>query len=275
MADQGVDMESALRDAHESGLTHAVQIATDLATAREGRDLCTRWNKGTNLPQMFWTAGLHPEAAEQIESLPDLISLIETHYKEDHFLGIGECGLDYFHGKDLVIEQKSVLRTFFELAESLCLPVILHLRDGRVYEPGQTNSVTDAIQILNDCPGVRGVLHCFTYTYEEAAPFLERGWFVSYSGILTFKTATAIQSGARRIPLDQLLVETDAPFLAPVPHRGQVNQPGYVRHTLEFLAGLRQRECGESPEEVKKAIYANSLRFLNWKHTLQEELYAR
>lgn len=275
MAGQGIDMDLALREACADGLTHAVQIATDLTTARQGRELCSRWNAASDMPEMSYTAGLHPEAADQGGSVPAIVSFIEDHESDGNFLGIGECGLDYFHSTEFAPEQKSILRTFFELAERLGLPVILHLRDSRVYEPGETRSVRDALQILHQFPSVRGVLHCFTYTYEEAAPFIERGWFVSYSGILTFKTATALQSGACRVPLSQLLVETDAPFLSPVPHRGEVNRPGYVRHTLEFLSRLRERECGESSENVISAIYENSLRFLKWKRILQEGLYAR
>ena len=103
-------------------------------------------------------------------------------------------------------------------------------------------------------------------------PFVDLGWFVSYSGALTFSNAKAIQEGAAHIPLANLLVETDAPFLAPVPHRGKTNQPAFVQYTLDFLAELRERECEEEQSLVKETIFANSRRFINLKNEMNSVL---
>ncbi|MEQ9364609.1 MAG: TatD family hydrolase [Leptospirales bacterium] len=267
----GVSEEAALLEANAAGVEAWIQIATGLKSARFNAEFAGRRNSpaaaGTG-PAIFWTAGLHPEAADDIGELDELFQLIRDSRDRADFVAIGETGLDYFHTKEFVKNQKQSLDRHFALAAELGLPVVLHLRDDRVYDPNNIQTVHDALEILDRHPGVVGVLHCYTYTEAEAQAFVDRGWFVSYSGILTFKNAKTIQRGAIRMPLDCLMVETDAPFLAPLPHRGKTNQPGYVRHTLEFLARLRAEHCGEDPDTVRAAVLANSKRFMRQKQLL-------
>lgn len=274
--DAGLSEGDALQAATDAGLQSWIQIATGLKSARFNAGFAEQVNAaaqssdsaGNAKPRIFWTAGIHPESANDLGELDEVMQLIRDSRDRNDFVAIGETGLDYFHTTEFVENQKRSLDTHFALARELGLPVVLHLRDDRVYDPNKLQTVHAALEILDRHPGVVGVLHCYTYTEKEAQAFLDRGWFVSYSGILTFKNATTIQEGAIQIPLDRLMVETDAPFLAPLPHRGKTNQPAYVRHTLDFLAALRAHKCGEDPDVVRQTILENSLRFLNLKHTL-------
>lgn len=265
--DQGIPPETALAEAAAAGVEAWIQISTGLASARFNRDFAAR-HAGAEAPQprILWTAGLHPESADDINDLDEIFAMVREHRDDAEFVGVGETGLDYFHTTEFKEQQLQSLERHFALAEELRLPIVLHLRDERVYNPDNTKTAEDATAMLRNFPRLRGVLHCYTYTEREAEPFLEQGWFVSYSGILTFKNAKTIQAGAIRVPLDRLMVETDAPFLAPIPHRGRTNQPAYVGHTLEYLANLRAEHCGEDPLTVKQTILENSKRFINIKN---------
>ena len=263
--ERGLDLEEVARQAQEAGIESLLQIATDLESSRWNRRLSERWPQiGTdNSPKMYWSVGLHPEAASKMAELDSILEMAREHKDDPHFWGLGETGLDYFHSTEYKKEQLSSLEQHLELAQDLGLPVVLHTRDARSYDPEKTASITDAFAICRRYPEVRGVLHCYTYTEKEALPYVrELGWYVSYSGVLTFKNARLVQEGASKLPLSCLLVETDAPFLAPVPHRGETNQPAYTRHTHDFLVGLRAQTNGEDPQEIRQALHENSMRFL-------------
>ncbi len=265
LEEKGIAAPEALKKAAKAGVEAIVQIATDLPSSSANSQICWKYNHSQETyPRLYWTAGLHPgNAAQAFQSLPDLYALIRDKAQEEDFVALGETGLDYF-GLESPAEkekQKEAFAAHLSWAKELALPLILHIRDTRSYEPEKTQALWDAYEMLKESQ-VRGVLHCFSYTHKEALPFVDLGFFVSYSGILSFANAKAIQEGATKLPLACLLVETDAPFLAPQPHRGQVNQPAYVAHTLEFMANLRHRECGEAPQQVKESIYENSQRLL-------------
>ncbi len=279
IAQRGINQQEALAAAQKDGVTALVQIATDLNSSRENASMVKNRNGDgffdrtqQQVLQLYWTAGLHPcSASEEMDSLDDLFALIRANQSRDDFVAIGETGLDYYHNgdqddfQDLILpRQKESFAKHLSLAKELGLPIVLHTRDENRYNPEKTQAIRDALVMVRQYQ-VQGILHCFTYTHLEALPFVELGWFVSYSGALTFSNAKAIQNGATKLPLDCLLVETDAPFLAPVPHRGKVNQPAYVVHTLDFLANLRSRECGEDPQYIKQTIFENSQRFLQLK----------
>lgn len=268
MEEKGISQEEAVRNAAQAGVCSVIQIAVDLESSERNKQLSETINHLRSETYIHWTAGLHPcNVSKESALLGRLFDLIRENRANTAFIGIGETGLDYFHEDTAHNDQKESFQSHVKLAAELELPLILHLRDDRVYTPGKVQATHDALEIVKN-EKVKGVLHCYTYTEKEALPFVELGWFISYSGVLTFSNAGMIQDGATRLPLDCLLVETDAPYLAPVPYRGQVNQPSYVVHTLEFLANLRAERCGETPETVKKAIYENSKRFLNLKNRL-------
>ena len=196
------------------------------------------------------SVGVHPHEAD---AHPDLGSsaLVEAS-KHERVIAIGECGLDYHYDKSDRAAQRERFRAHIEAARQTGLPLVIHTRDAE----------EDTADILGEAVrggGVTGVLHCFTGTADLAHKGLDLGFYVSLSGIVTFKNARDLQETARQIPLDRLLVETDAPFLAPVPNRGKTCEPAFVADTANFVAELR----GEEPEELAEATTANFFRLFN------------
>lgn len=160
---------------------------------------------------------------------------------------VGEIGLDYHYAPGSHREQTELFAAQLEEARKLNLPVVIHTRQA----------AEDTISILREIPS-RGIIHCFTGEPSEAAAYLDLGFFVSISGIATFKAADNVRRTALYVPDDRILIETDSPFLAPVPLRGKTNEPAFIRHTCEFLAELR----GMSSEDFAKLTFANAERAL-------------
>lgn len=180
-------------------------------------------------PQVFATVGVHPEnTGVQEPTVDDLVKLAA----HPRVVGVGETGLDYYWHKDSPEWQRERFRTHIRAARAAGKPLVVHNRDA----------TADTLRVLKeeDAGEVGGVLHCFTETWEVAQAALDLGFYISISGIVTFKNAQLVKDVARRVPLDRLLVETDAPYLAPVPFRGKLNQPAYVRKVAEEIASLRE-----------------------------------
>lgn len=177
---------------------------------------------------LYATVGVHPEYSDVSE--PDAATLIAlaAHPK---VVGIGETGLDYYWHKDQPEWQRQRFRTHIEAAHACGKPLIVHTRD----------SAADTVRLLReaDAGQVGGVMHCFTENWEIARQALDLGFHLSFSGIVTFKNALQVKEVATKCPLDRLLVETDAPYLAPTPYRGKPNEPAYVRYVAEEIARLR------------------------------------
>jgi len=213
------------------------QVIDSMMHANVGAALCI----GVSLEQMpkvqalaekhrnlYATVGVHPEHQDCLE--PDVETLLRF---ADHpkVLGIGETGLDYFWHKDKPEWQRERFRVHIRAAKACGKPLIIHTRD----------SAADILQILRveGADSVGGVMHCFTETREVAEKALDMGFYISFSGIVTFKNAHELKETAKMVPIDRLLVETDSPFLAPVPHRGKTNEPAYVRHVANEIAALK------------------------------------
>lgn len=195
-------------------------------------------------PDVWATVGVHPHEAD---AHPDLgaAALVEA-ASHPRVVAIGECGLDYFYDKSDRAAQRERFQAHIEAARDAGLPLVVHTRDAE----------DDTAEILTrevGKGGVTGVLHCFTGSADLARKGLDLGFYISISGIVTFKNARDLQDTASKIPLDRLLVETDSPFLAPVPHRGQTCEPAFVADTAAFLAELR----GERVEALADATTAN------------------
>ncbi len=178
--------------------------------------------------QISLSVGVHPNVTDSPEPEVDQLLALAS---DDKVIAIGETGLDYFHGSGDLEWQKQRFRNHIQVAKTLNKPLIIHTR-----EAGQ-----EALDILEaeGADQVGGIIHCFTEDWAYAERALALNFYISFSGIVTFKNATAIQEVARRIPADRYLIETDSPYLAPVPYRGKPNYPLYVRYVAEMIAGLR------------------------------------
>lgn len=198
--------------------------------------------------RVFATVGIHPHDARVVtpKVLEDIEALARS---EEKVKAIGEIGLDYHYDHSPREKQREAFAQFIQMAHRVQMPVIIHSREAE----------QDTIDILcqEEAQRCGGVLHCFSGTRWLAEQALELDFYVSFSGIVTFKSAPIIQEVAKMVPEDRILVETDAPFLAPVPKRGRRNEPSYVAHTLRFIAGLR----GVEPMELAHITTRNARRF--------------
>ena len=184
--------------------------------------------------QVFASVGVHPEYADHQEPDVETLCALAQHPK---VLAIGETGLDYHWHKDQPEWQRERFRVHIRAAKALNKPLVIHTREAS----------EDTLAILKEegAGTVGGILHCFTESLAVAEQAIDLGFYISISGIVSFKNAAQVHEVARAIPLDRLLVETDSPYLAPVPYRGKPNEPAYVRHVAEAIANLRQISYAE------------------------------
>ncbi|MBK8163376.1 MAG: TatD family hydrolase [Gammaproteobacteria bacterium] len=198
---------------------------------------------------VYASVGVHPNERDGKEpSVEDLVGIASAERK---VIAIGETGLDYFRGSGDMGWQRERFRRHIAAARRTGLPLIIHMRDA----------TADTLDILReeDSAGVKGVMHCFTGDLATALAAIELGFYISFSGIVTFNSAADLRAVAASIPEEYLLVETDSPYLAPVPHRGKPNQPGYVRFVAECIAGLR----GVPVERIAQVTTENFARLFN------------
>jgi len=233
------DRQDVVRRAFAAGLV-AILCPADLSRPRS---LAAILELGKDFPTILAAAGLHPHQAKD---------MTEGHIRELHDLSaagtiraVGEIGLDYHYNFSPAASQREALRRQLEAARDLALPAIIH---SRLAGPDIITDV-DAVRFTSG-----GILHCFTEDWEMARAMLDRGFFISFSGILTFPKAGDLRETAGKIPLDRLLVETDSPYLAPVPFRGKVkrNEPAFVVETARLLAGLRGLPLPELAETTTR-----------------------
>lgn len=195
--------------------------------------------------KVFFTAGVHPHDADKIGSDPEILSAIEKHSSHPRCVAVGECGLDYYYENSKPESQKKVFQWHIDLATRTNLPLMIHTRDAEADTMSQLAPYTGG-----------AVFHCFTGTQELANFGIQKGFFVSFSGIVTFKNAEPLRQVFLKTPLQNVLIETDAPFLAPVPMRGKRNETSFVVHTAKFLADLRKMPL----EDFFQITHENSLR---------------
>lgn len=218
----GVD--GALDAARDSGVRQLVTIAIDLENFNNIHAYTARAG-------VFASCGVHPL---QTEALITSIDPLMAYAVKEKVVAIGETGLDYFYDKEASNHQaqKESFALHLDVAKQLGLPTIVHTRDAK----------QDTLMLIKErsCPQVGGVLHCFTEDYGMAKAAVDLNYLISISGIVTFKNAEDLRETVKRLPLESLLVETDAPYLAPVPHRGKKNEPKYVRDVAQYVADLKR-----------------------------------
>ncbi|MCU1491043.1 MAG: putative deoxyribonuclease [Acidimicrobiaceae bacterium] len=238
-------LAGALERARAAGVGWAVCVGTGLASSLEAIEIAAN---AVAPPSLYATVGLHPHDASagtrRIAELAESSAGERGPKGPGSVVGIGECGLDYYYEHSPRDDQRAAFLEQAQLARRLDLTLVVHTRDA--WE--------DTYAILGEVPGGRTIIHCFTGGPREAERCLELGAYLSFSGIATFKNADAIRDAALACPADRLLVETDSPFLAPVPHRGKANEPAFVAVVGEALAQLR----AVGPAELAATTAANA-----------------
>lgn len=224
---------------HDNGVGHALCISVTLPDFPQVLALAE------DNEHFYASVGVHPDYENIAEPTVEELVKLANHPK---VIAIGETGLDYFRLTGDLEWQRNRFRNHIRAAVACNKPLVIHTR----------NAAEDTLRIMREenAQQVAGVMHCFTESLEVAMQAIALGFYISFSGIVTFKNAAAIKEVAKQVPLDRILVETDSPYLAPIPHRGKTNQPSYVKYVAEEIAGLR----GISLEEVSAATTANFFR---------------
>ena len=234
------DRDAVLSALPGRGVGLVVNPGCDMPSSRTALSLAEKY------PFLYAAVGYHPEnCAPYREEELDQLRRMAQHPK---VVAIGEIGLDYYWAENPPRDlQQRVFRDQLALAEELDLPVIVHDREAH----------GDSLAIVREFPRVRGVFHCFSGSVEMARELVKLGWMLSFTGVLTYKNARKAVEAAQAIPLDRLMIETDSPYMAPVPHRGERNDSGYVLHICEKLAQIK----GVSTEECARITLENGKRF--------------
>ena len=233
------DREAVLAALPEAGVALVVDPGCDLPSSRAALALAEQF------PHVYAAVGIHPEdCAGYTDADLETLRALCRHEKA---VAIGEIGLDYYWAENPPREfQQQVFRRQLELALELDMPVIIHDREAH----------GDCLEIVKEYPGLRGVFHCFSGSPEMAAELLKRGWYLGFDGPITYKNAKRAPEVAAVTPLDRILVETDAPYMTPVPFRGKRNDSRYLPYVLEKLAEWK----GVTPQEMTEATFANGKR---------------
>ena len=236
------DRDQVVQEAFSKGVTHIIQSCDNLEEIKENLLLA---NKFQNI---YSSVGIHPHEAKLWDSVS--YDTIKEHAKKEKVIAIGECGLDFYYNYSPKDIQIKVFREHIKIAKEVSLPLIIHTRDA----------FKETIEILKEeNPSCGGVMHCYTGDLQTAQEAIKLGFYISWSGILTFKNAQNLRDAAKEIPLEKTLIETDCPFLAPVPYRGKRNEPKFVIHVAEELAKIKNI----SVEEIGKITSSNTKKLFN------------
>lgn len=234
-------LPEVLANMKSSNVTHALCVSVDIP------DFPNVLKLAQEHPHLYASVGVHPDYEDTPE--PSVEFLVEMATKHSKIIAIGETGLDYFRMGDRSYEslewQRDRFRTHIRAALQAKRPLIIHTRSAS----------EDTINILKDegADAIGGVMHCFTESLDVARKAMDMGFYISFSGIVTFKSAKELQETCKQIPLDRLLIETDSPYLAPIPYRGKTNEPAWVSKVGEYIAALK----GISIEELAKVTTSN------------------
>jgi TatD DNase family protein len=236
-------VETIVQRAQVAGVTHFLTICTEIAKFPGVLAIAERF------PFMHCTVGTHPHhAADEVNVTKEQLVAFT---KNSKVVGIGETGLDYHYNHSPAAEQQKIFAQHIEAAVETDLPLIIHTREAD----------EDTVRIMRDVGGskARGVMHCFSGGMDLADRSLALGFYISFSGIVTFKKAEDLREIVKHVPLDRILIETDSPYLAPIPHRGKRNEPAFVVHTAQTVAALK----GISVEELGNRTTENFFRLFS------------
>ncbi|GJL71179.1 MAG: hypothetical protein NMNS01_03780 [Nitrosomonas sp.] len=240
--DLAKNLDELLKNMHENNVTNALCISVNLTDFPRVRALAE------NYDHLYATVGVHPDYENLDEPQADQLAELAAHPK---VVAVGETGLDYFRLTGDLEWQRERFRQHIRAAIKCNKPLIIHTR----------SAASDTLRIMaqENADKVGGVMHCFTESWDVAQQAIALNFYISFSGIVTFKNAKALKEVAKKIPLDRMLIETDSPYLAPVPHRGELNQPAFVRYVAEEIAKLRLT----SVDEIATATTNNFFNLFN------------
>ncbi len=231
------DRDNVINQAFSSGITHIMLSCDNLEEIKKNLELTTKYEN------IYCSVGVHPHEANSWTKTSR--SEIIEYAKQKKVIAIGETGLDYYYNLSPKSAQIEAFKEQVKIAKEVSLPLIIHTRDAE----------KETLEILNEFKPHKGVFHCYTGTMETAKSALELGFYISWSGILTFKNAGSLKEIAKEIPIEKTLIETDCPFLTPIPHRGKRNEPKFVKHIAEELARIKdipvEQICEITAENTK------------------------
>lgn len=236
MSEFDADREQVIKSAHDAGIEKMIVVGNDHETNLKLVDFIQ------NQDSCYITLGIHPHYVGEWNA--NVLSWLKEHMHDEKLIAVGEAGLDYFRNEHTPANQEKVLRAQIELAIEYKKPVVLHVRDA----------FSDMERILRDYPGLKFVMHCFTGTADDVAWIVEKGGYISLSGIVTFSNAKDLQETAKVIPENHLLVETDAPFLSPQANRGKRCEPSFMVETVQKIAELKNIPL----EDLARNTYENT-----------------
>lgn len=238
----GENRETIIRTMKDSGVTHAVQVSIDPEGFQRS------WDLAKQFPDILrFTLGIHPSTEsndQRLDQLEFFVQKVVDANEQGLLFGIGECGLDYFRMHRPRDEQHDSFHRQIDIAKKYDLPLIIHTRDA----------FEDTLGILKEHGYQKGVFHCFPGDADQARRALDTGFFISYAGNVTFKKAVELHESASYVPTDRIFLETDAPYLSPVPKRGKICRPEYVMHTLNFVAGLQKIDKDLLAQQIVKNV---------------------
>ena len=234
------DLDEVLSRANDLGVNTFICVGTNLSDSYKSLTLAQKYKS------IYATAGIHPHDSK--DAAEDYLQELRKLLDNEKIVAVGEMGLDYFRNISNPETQKTVFRAQLQLAEDISKPIVFHNREAD----------EDIIRTLSDFPNVIGVAHCFSSSYETAMKLIEMGFYISFSGNLTFKNSH-LPEVAKKLPLERLLVETDSPFLSPVPFRGKTNEPGRSRYVVEKLAEI----FGSDIDQIASITTANAKKLFN------------
>lgn len=235
-----------LSDVFSNGVEKIINVGTNTANSLEVIRMAADFDG------MYAAVGIHPSDVDQEASLEDAVlklrALLDKR-EEYKIVALGEIGLDYHWRQDNKQKQSEFFETQLKLAEEYDIPVIIHDREAH----------GDTFEAILRHPKVRGVFHCYSGSPEMAKDLVRRGWYISFTGVITYKNAPVVQASALAVPLDRILVETDAPYLSPVPFRSKINRSDYIQYTIRTIAELH----GLSEEEIRDRTNENACKLFS------------
>ena len=230
-------LDQVIEEAIADGVSKMLCVGIDMGNADAVKKIAEAYSS------VYASVGVHPLDVANSATREELIEAAN----HPRVVAIGETGLDYYYSQESKMQQQESLAMHLDVAKELSLPAIVHTRDAK----------EDTLAILKEhaCRENVGVMHCFTEDWDMAKRAMDLGFYISFSGIVTFKNATELQAVARQVPLDRMLVETDSPYLAPVPFRGKPNFPKYTRQVGEFVADLKQVPFAEFAQQTTENFH--------------------